>query len=140
VRAQSRPSGEAAGNKTPAMPGMNAMRLAEAVSILQSMRANIVMGSRLYEAALETPDGVTALSFSIAMNNIKTSTSERAVQVINQALMICGIAGYKNDTPYSLGRHLRDAHSAMLMVNNDRITANTANLLRVHKLDGDLFD
>jgi acyl-CoA dehydrogenase len=139
VRRQSRP-GETTGDKAPAMPGMNAMRLAEAVSILQAMRANIVAGSRLYEAALKTPDGVTALSFSIAMNNIKTSTAERAVQVINQALMVCGIAGYRNDTPYSLGRHLRDAHSAMLMVNNDRITANTANLLRVHKLDGDLFD
>jgi acyl-CoA dehydrogenase len=140
VRRQSRPSNETAGDKAPSMPGMNAMRLAEAVSVLQAMRANIVAGSRLYEAALKTPEGVTALSFSIAMNNIKTSTAERAVQVINQALMICGIAGYRNDTPYSLGRHLRDAHSAMLMVNNDRVTANTANLLRVHKLDGDLFD
>jgi acyl-CoA dehydrogenase len=140
VRKQSRPVEDSATGKAPAMPGMNAMRLADAVSILQSMRANIVAGSRLYETALKTPEGVTALSFSIAMNNIKTSTSERAVQVINQALMICGIAGYKNDTPYSLGRHLRDAHSAMLMVNNDRISANTANLLRVHKLDGDLFD
>jgi acyl-CoA dehydrogenase len=60
--------------------------------------------------------------------------------VINQAMMVCGIAGYRNDTPFSLGRHLRDAHSAALMVSNDRIAANTASLLRVHKLDGDLFD
>ncbi|HEY4163903.1 MAG TPA: acyl-CoA dehydrogenase family protein, partial [Dongiaceae bacterium] len=47
VRRQSRPSDETAGDKAPAMPGMNAMRLAEAVSVLQSMRANIVAGSRL---------------------------------------------------------------------------------------------
>jgi acyl-CoA dehydrogenase len=137
LRAQARP---AAAGAAPPPPGANAMRLADAVSLLQAMRANIVAGSRLYENALRTAEGVTALSFSIAMNNIKTSTSERAVQVINQALMICGIAGYRNDTPFSLGRHLRDAHSAALMVNNDRITANTASLLRVHKLDGDLFD
>jgi acyl-CoA dehydrogenase len=135
LRRQAKPAGDA-----PAMPGMNAMRLAEAVSLLQTMRANIVQGSRLYEAALKTPEGTTALSFGITMNNIKTSTAARAVEVINQAMMVCGIAGYRNDTPFSLGRHLRDAHSAALMVNNDRITANTASLLRVHKLDGDLFD
>jgi acyl-CoA dehydrogenase len=135
LRRQAKPAGDA-----PAMPGMNAMRLAEAVSLLQAMRANIVQGSRLYEAALKTPEGTTALSFGITMNNIKTSTAARAVEVINQAMMVCGIAGYRNDTPFSLGRHLRDAHSAALMVNNDRITANTASLLRVHKLDGDLFD
>jgi len=120
-------------------PSMNAMRLAAAVSQLQAMRANIVSAARLYEVAAKSPDGAS-LSFSITMNNLKTSTSSRAVEVINQAMLICGIAGYKNDTPFSLGRHLRDAHSAALMVNNDRIDANTASLLRVHKLDGDLFD
>jgi acyl-CoA dehydrogenase len=134
VRKQKQPSGEGV------PPSMNAMRLADAVSRLQAMKANIVAAARLYENALKSPEGTTALSFSIAMNNIKTSTAYRAVEVINQAMLICGIAGYKNDTPYSVGRHLRDAHSAALMVNNDRIDANTASLLRVHKLDADLFD
>jgi len=134
VRKQKQPVGEGM------PPSTNAMRLATAVSQLQAMKANIVAAARLYETALKSPEGVTALSFSIAMNNIKTSTAYRAVEVINQALLICGIAGYKNDTPFSVGRHLRDAHSAALMVNNDRIDANTASLLRVHKLDGDLFD
>ncbi|HVT51738.1 MAG TPA: acyl-CoA dehydrogenase family protein [Dongiaceae bacterium] len=134
VRKQKQPAGEGM------PPSMNAMRLAAAVSQLQAMKANIVAAARQYENALKNADGVTALSFSIAMNNVKTSTAYRAVEVINQAMLICGIAGYKNDTPFSLGRHLRDAHSAALMVNNDRIDANTASLLRVHKLDGDLFD
>jgi acyl-CoA dehydrogenase len=134
IRKQKQPAGEGA------QPSMNAMRLADAVSKLQAMKANIVAAARLYENALKSPEGVTALSFSIAMNNTKTSTAYRAVEVINQAMLICGIAGYKNDTPFSLGRHLRDAHSAALMVNNDRIDANTASLLRVHKLDADLFE
>jgi len=133
VRKQAQPAGEGA------QPSMNAMRLADAVSKLQSMKANIVAAARLHEAALKDPDG-GSLSFSIAMNNLKTSTAYRAVEVVNQAMLICGIAGYKNDTPFSLGRHLRDAHSAALMVNNDRIDANTASLLRVYKLDGGLFD
>jgi len=44
-------------------------------------------------------------------------------------LMICGMAGYKNGTDYSVGRHLRDLYSAPLMINNDRIAQNTASLL-----------
>ncbi len=39
------------------------------------------------------------------------------------------MASYKNGTPYTLGRHIRDLHSAPLMISNDRIEANTANLL-----------
>ena len=54
---------------------------------------------------------------------------------MTQCLGICGIAGYKNDSPYSLGRHLRDAHSAALMIGNDRILATNASLLLVHKDD-----
>ena len=43
--------------------------------------------------------------------------------------MICGMAGYKNDSPFSIGRHIRDLMSAPLMISNDRIELNTANLL-----------
>jgi acyl-CoA dehydrogenase len=54
---------------------------------------------------------------------------------VNQALLICGVVGYKNDSPFALGRHLRDAHSAALMVGNDRILATNASLLLVLKED-----
>ena len=47
--------------------------------------------------------------------------------------------GYKNGTPFSLGRHLRDAHSTQLMISNDRILGNTSNLLLVHKQDTSLI-
>ena len=49
--------------------------------------------------------------------------------------MICGILGYKNDTKFAVGRHLRDAHSAALMVGNDRIYATNASMLLVLKDD-----
>lgn len=69
--------------------------------------------------------------FSLAaeMNGLKTSVSTMAIEVVQQAMMICGMAGYKQGTPYSLGRHLRDLWSAPLMINNDRILTNTASLL-----------
>jgi acyl-CoA dehydrogenase len=63
------------------------------------------------------------------MNGLKTSLSALALQAAQQALMVCGMAGYKQGTPFSLGRQLRDLWSAPLMINNDRIQANTANLL-----------
>jgi len=62
-----------------------------------------------------------------------------ATQVINHALLVCGLAGYRNDGPYSVTRHLRDAHSAAVMINNDRILANSAGLLLALKDEPELF-
>jgi acyl-CoA dehydrogenase len=67
------------------------------------------------------------------MNNLKVSASQLVVDIVHRALLICGIQGYKNDSPFSLGRHLRDAHSAALMIGNDRILATNASLLLVLK-------
>ena len=53
--------------------------------------------------------------------------------VVQAALSICGIAGFRNVGEYSMGRHLRDAHSAALMVHNDRILEHNASLLCVMK-------
>jgi acyl-CoA dehydrogenase len=131
VRAQARKKGGA-----PA----SAARLADASSQLQLMKANVVGSLRLYEAAQASDDDIAAPSFAVAMNNLKTGTSQMAVLVINQCLLVCGLAGYRNDSPYSLGRHLRDAHSAALMVNNDRILANTGNLLMALREDSGLLE
>lgn len=127
----------AAARKKAGTPG-NA-RLAEAASLLQLMRANVVAALRQYEAAADSPDELLSMPFAVAMNNLKVGSSQMAVQVINQAMLICGLSGYRNDTAYSLGRHLRDAHSAALMVNNDRILANTGTLLMALREDPDLL-
>jgi acyl-CoA dehydrogenase len=131
VRAQARKQGGAPASAT---------RLAEASSLLQLMRSNVVGSLRQYEAALVSEDEIASAAFAVAMNNLKTGSAQMAVQVINQCLLICGLAGYRNDTPYSLGRHLRDAHSAALMVSNDRILANTGNLLMALRDDPGLFE
>ena len=46
-------------------------------------------------------------------------------------MLICGMSGYRIDSKFSLGRLLRDAYGAALMINNDRILANigTSSLL-----------
>lgn len=70
-----------------------------------------------------------AFALAAEMNGLKTAMSTMALEVVQQALLVCGMAGYKHGTPFSLGRHLRDLWSAPLMINNDRIQTNTANLL-----------
>ena len=41
-------------------------------------------------------------------------------------MSVAGIAGYRNDSPYSVCRHLRDAYGASLMVANDRILSQSS--------------
>ncbi|MCP3019161.1 acyl-CoA/acyl-ACP dehydrogenase [Cupriavidus basilensis] len=107
----------------------SATRVADAVAMVQMMEGRLELAlahQRQRHAGLS----VSAL-FSLAaeMNGLKTSVSTMAIEVVQQAMMICGMAGYKQGTPYSLGRHLRDLWSAPLMINNDRILTNTASLL-----------
>ena len=118
-------------NETP--PG--ALRVAEAASQLQMMKSVTRDGLLRYEAAKRNDDEMTSVGFAVAMNNIKVSTSQIAVEIVNKAMIVCGIAGFKNDTPYSIGRQFRDVMSAQLMINNDRIFGNISTMLLVHRLD-----
>jgi acyl-CoA dehydrogenase len=124
--------------KTPGAVPPGALRVAEVTSILQSMRAQIQGLTREYEDLADSPQGIEELSsmgYALKMNNLKISASQLAVQIAGQALLICGMAGYKSDSKFSVGRHIRDAHSAALMIGNDRIYATNASLLLVHKDD-----
>ena len=60
------------------------------------------------------------------MNLHKVDASELAVETVMSAMQACGIAGYRNDGEFSVGRHLRDMLSAPIMISNDRILANIA--------------
>jgi len=86
-----------------------------------------------FEEAQDDPERLSSLGFAISMNSLKVSASTLVVDVVRQGMVICGLAAYRMDTPYSLGRHLRDAMGASLMVNNDRIMGNNAQMLLVHR-------
>ena len=121
--------------RRPGVPPPGGLRLAEAASMLQMMKSNTAEGLRRFDRALQDHDDLTSMGFAVAMNNVKIGASRLTVDIVNHAMLVCGLMGYKNGTPYSLGRHLRDAMSAQLMINNDRIFGNTSNLLLVHRLD-----
>ncbi len=129
----------AAARKSPDMTPPGALRVAEASSLLQGVKASIVAALEMYEAARENEDKLSSMSFSVAMNNLKIASSQTILTIINHCMLICGILAYKNGTPFSLGRHLRDAHSAQLMISNDRILGNTSNMLLIHKQDTSLL-
>jgi acyl-CoA dehydrogenase len=118
---------------------IGATRLAEAAQTLKTMKSGLRDSLRQYEAALAEPDQLQSPHFAVAMNNLKIGSSRLVVEVVNQAMLACGLNGYRNDSPFSLSRHLRDAHSAQLMVNNDRILANTARLQLALREEPELF-
>lgn len=120
--------------KSPGETPLSAIRLAEADQVLQEMRHNVYGLAREYQGLMKagSPDAFRGFGFSIRTNNLKLSCSQRVVDVVGRALMICGIAGYRNDSKYSLSRHLRDAYGAQLMVNNDRIAKLNATMLMAH--------
>src|SRR4029078_12177309 len=78
-------------------------------------------------------DRLTTMASILRFNNLKTAASEQAPRVCQGAMGICGIVGYKNDTPFSVGRHLRDTMSAALMIANERIHERNASLLLLAK-------
>jgi acyl-CoA dehydrogenase len=87
-----------------------------------------------YERGLTSgTDALNSMGFTIKANNLKIACSKLVVDIVSQAMLICGISGYKHDTKYALGRHLRDAYGAALMINNDRIYNANASLLLVSK-------
>ncbi|MBW9114286.1 acyl-CoA/acyl-ACP dehydrogenase [Rhizobium cauense] len=129
----------AAARKSPGTPPPGALRLAEVSNLLQMVRSNVVAGLKAYEDAKSDADKLSSMGFAVTMNNVKIASSETILEIVNHVMLICGIMGYKNGTPFSVGRHLRDAHSAQLMISNDRILGNTSSMLLVHKQDTSLL-
>jgi acyl-CoA dehydrogenase len=119
--------------RTPGTTPPSAIRLAETVSELGTMRATVKMGVDDFAQHQDDPETLGGFGFAIRMNNLKTSASRLAPDIVTRALGVCGIVGYKNDSRFAVGRHLRDAHSAALMIANDRILSANAALLLVHK-------
>ena len=119
--------------KKPGQMPPGALRLAELGTVVQGFRANVNEAVAAFEAAQGDPDALSSMGLALRWNNLKVQSSQLVLQIVQQALLICGIAGYKNDSKFSLTRQLRDAYGAMLMINNDRILGANASMLLIHK-------
>ena len=116
--------------KSPGVIPISATRLAEADIVLFGMRNSVQLTIADYHRLLieDAQESFSNFGFAIKINNLKISCSQLVIDIVGRAMLICGIAGYKNDSKLSLGRHLRDAHGAMVMVNNDRILGQSATM------------
>ena len=108
-----------------------AVRLADVTVVHQQFVDMVQSSLARYAAAGTDADRLSSIGFGVGMNALKVSSSTLVVDIVRECMLICGLASYRLDTPYSLGRHLRDAMGAALMVNNDRIMANNAQMLLV---------
>jgi acyl-CoA dehydrogenase len=116
VRAAARSSG---GKMPPA-----AAHLTRARVNLETLRGAVTSTVRTFERYSRDPDALNAFEVQTALNFLKVEASELAVTIVMGAMRACGLAGYRNDSDFSIGRHLRDILSSPIMINNDRILAN----------------
>jgi acyl-CoA dehydrogenase len=93
---------------------------------LAKLRAMITSNLDIYAAHEHDERALSSLDFQSQINLLKVEASELAVSTVMSTMRACGLSGYRNDGDFSVGRHLRDALSAPLMINNDRILANIA--------------
>jgi acyl-CoA dehydrogenase len=108
-----------------------ARRLSALMTDLALLRGEVTSALRTYEES--SAEELNTMASAVRFNNLKVAASEQAPKVCLGALNVCGILGYKNDTEFSVGRHLRDALSAPLMVANERIHETNAGLLLIAK-------
>src|SRR5580692_8419742 len=101
-----------------------AQHLTRANATLRTLRSLIAAALQRFEAAASDPAMLESIDFQTGMNMLKVNASELAVATVMSAMQACGLAGYRNDSEFSIGRHLRDILSSPVMISNDRILAN----------------
>ena len=127
----------AAARRNPGAVPPGALRLADVSARLQSMRQHwLSLAAEFDELGALGAAGMQELlsiGWALRLNNLKIAAARAAPQIVHEALQITGLAGYRNDSPYSVGRHYRDVLSASLMISNDRIAGKNASMLLVYK-------
>jgi acyl-CoA dehydrogenase len=125
----------AAARRKPGEPLPAAQRLSRLSSELSMLRAEVDSGLRDFNAdgPVSEREWLSTMAAALRFNNLKIAASEHAADICRGALDVSGIMGFKNDTPFSVGRHLRDTMSAALMIANERIHQTNAGLLLIAK-------
>jgi acyl-CoA dehydrogenase len=103
-----------------------AAHFTQAVSTLRTLRGVLSAAMRSYEAVMSDEKAIASLEFQSMITLTKVQVSELAATTVMSAMRACGLSGYRNDSEFSIGRHLRDVLSAPIMISNDRIMANLA--------------
>ena len=101
-----------------------AAHFTKAKSSLGTLRGLVASSLQRYEQASHDEQTLASLDFQTMINLTKVEASELAVSIVMSAFRACGLSGYRNDSEFAVGRHLRDVLSSPIMINNDRILTN----------------
>jgi acyl-CoA dehydrogenase len=121
--------------RSPGQPIPAGTSLSKVMNQLAMLRAEVRSALTEFEAADADPgrQRLGTMASVLRFNNLKLAASEQTPAICAAVLELVGIVGYKNDTPFAVGRHLRDALSARVMVANARIHEVDAGLLLIAK-------
>jgi acyl-CoA dehydrogenase len=117
-----------------------AAHLAKATASLHSLRGLIATALRDYEQNASDTAALMSREFQTMINLTKVQASETAVAIVLETARTCGLAGYRNDSEFSIGRALRDVLSSPIMISNDRILANLASTTLLTAVPASLSD
>ena len=123
----------AAAKRTPGATPPAAIKLSHVMGDLQLLRGEVKAGLADYLEHSDDPDWLMTMAAALRFNNLKIATSDQVSRICHGAMGVSGIVGFKNDTPFAVGRHIRDSMSACLMIANDRIHSTNAGLLLIAK-------
>jgi acyl-CoA dehydrogenase len=125
----------AAARRKPGEPVPAAHTLSRVMGELSMLRAEVNSALQEFIVASASPgrERLATMGTVLRFNNLKLAASEQTPRICADVLEVIGIAAYKNDSPFGVGRQLRDALSARLMVANERIHAIDASLLLIAK-------
>lgn len=108
--------------------------LAELAVLLGQARSVMATSVDAYLSAVGT-DAMDEAATMLMVRNLKLTETTLAIDIVTKASLICGLAGYKRDTPFSMDRHLRDVVGGPLMAHNFRaLNDNTRMLLGMKSL------
>ena len=125
----------ASARRAPGQPVSAARGLSRVFLDVRLLRAELDSVLEDFERwdASEDRGALTSMSAAMRFNALKLVISERVPGICNAVLAAVGIMAYKNDSPFSVGRLLRDSLSGQLMITNDRLHAANAHLLAIAK-------
>jgi acyl-CoA dehydrogenase len=107
-------------------PPPGAPQFTRALTTLRTLRSLLASSLRRYTECMDDPEALAALDFQTQISLTKVEASELAAATVMSAMRACGLAGYRNDGDYSIGRFLRDVLSSPVMINNERILSSLA--------------
>jgi acyl-CoA dehydrogenase len=108
------------------------VRLAEILALLDELRglANATMARF---TVLDGTEDVSSIAFVMQLQTLKVAGSHLTSEIALQSLALCGVAGFRNDSEFTLGRAVRDSLGSLVMVSNDAVLGQNGQLALVRK-------